>query len=680
MFHIPTDKISKHFDQDMLRDTRADESHTIFNCMPMPLCLVNTETEQICFANSAFLSLLKLQHYSSEKIHFLNADGESLSVESSPLVRAARRKIFHNEEFILKTSKNISVHVLISSQMYPELYLDQTVALLCLQDITAKKEIEKSLHSSQEQLSQALKTSKIGFWSADPATGLTTVSPLMAEDWGLAITDQPISAETIMNAIHPDDRVVVWSSVEKALLYNVPYFAEYRVIRPNGDIIWVEGRGEYFKDAHGVPYRFSGTSININEKVLARQRIEYEMQQQKELVEKLRVAQEKAENANKTKSVFLANVSHEIRTPLSAILGFSDLLKERALSETERNQFIEIINRNGKSLIKIVDDVLDLTKVEANCLELEKLEFSLPQLMTDVVELFKEKAKAKNIYLILDIQNELPQTLLSDSVRLRQILTNLISNAVKFTQNGGVIMQVKSKIYKHTEAAIEIKITDTGIGLTEDQKNRLFSPFAQAEISTSRKFGGTGLGLVLSKRLAEALGGDLILEEYEKDCGCTFKFTFSAEFPSRQATSDLVGKKETAAQLDFVPLSGQKILLAEDSLDNQFFIEKFLTKNGAIVTVADNGLDVLEFCAKEKFDAVLMDIEMPQMNGYEATKALRERGFKKPIIALTAHAMTEERIKTREAGCDGHLTKPFDTHQLLLALENCLKIKSRRSS
>lgn len=394
--------------------------------------------------------------------------------------------------------------------------------------------------------------------------------------------------------------------------------------------------------------------------------------QQQALIAQLKKSQEEAENANKNKSIFIANVSHEIRTPLTAILGFADLLKDAPPSEIEKNKFIETINRNGNALIKIIDDVLDLSKVEANCLDLEKVEISPQCLLKDIVQQFKEKAENKNISIVLDIQNELPSSILSDSVRIQQILSNLLNNAIKFTKKGSVTVQAQSSLLTPTVADIQIRVIDTGIGLTEDQKEKLFTPFAQAETSTTRKFGGTGLGLALSKHLAEALGGCLCIEKSEPDQGCTFAFKFSTEIAKSKDLNARPTFSNSMNKSDFVPLAGSKILLAEDSLDNQYFLEKFLEKYGAHVTTASNGREAVDLARIDYFDLILMDIEMPDMNGYEATRLLRTQGFTLPILALTAHAMNDERLKTKEAGCDGHVTKPINTSILLLELEKQL--------
>lgn len=635
----------------------------IFEQIPLPACMVDLNNHKITKTNPAFNN-------------FLEAYSLEINEIILPYARLAAGSLMISEEISIVTKKKRQVSFLLTSGEPVETNPGQLAHVVYLNDVTYMKKIEADLEHSEARLGQSSLTAHIGFWNADPVSGMCYVCPTMAKDWGFEHSQNPIHSDQIMSAIHPDDRPGVWAAVEKAMLQNVSYYCEYRVVRPDGSTIWIEGRGEYLKDINGWPFRFAGTTTNITDRVETKLKLMQELEDMKETIAKLKQAQTVAEQANKSKTMFLANVSHEIRTPLTAILGFADLLKDGPVSEIERTQFVDTINRNGNALIKIIDDVLDLSKVEANCLELEKIEIAPEQLFHDVVNQFKSKARSKNIYILLDIQNELPHKILSDSVRIQQVLTNLLSNAIKFTDQGGVMVQVKSFIKKQAKTEIQIRVIDTGIGLTEDQKVRLFQPFSQAETSTTRKFGGNGLGLALSKHLAEALGGHLIIEHGEKDAGCTFAFTFTADIPTVSEIKPEV--KKQIQQMDFVPLSGFNILLAEDSVDNQFFVEKFLAKHGATVAVVENGHQVLEQCEKQKFDIILMDIEMPEMDGYEATRILRNRGFNKPILALTAHAMAEERNKTREAGCDGHLTKPIDTVQLLAALENHLKSSPKK--
>lgn len=643
-------------DYKSLKSAAKAQTEGVFEQIPLPACMVDSHTHQLVRTNLAFSNLL---------------EAHGLEVKDIPLPyeKLLSGQKLVSEELTFTTATNRQVTFLLNSGDLLELSPEQHVYLIYLNDITYIKKIEDDLSQNKTRLGQSQLTDHIGFWNADPLSGQCFICPRMAKDWGFENSDKPIATEKIMNAIHPEDREEVWAAVDSAMINNIPYYCEYRVLRPDGSIAWIEARGNYLKDSHGQPFRFIGTSTNITERVEAKIK-------QKELITQLQEAQEAAEHANKNKSMFLANVSHEIRTPLTAILGFTDLLKDGPVSDTERSRFIETINRNGNALIKIIDDVLDLSKVEANCLELEKNELSPLQLLNDVVDQFKTKASLKKIYLHLDIQNSLPSTILSDSVRIQQVISNLLSNAIKFTNIGGVNVQVTTTKLDLTKAEIKIRVSDTGIGITDKQIEKLFLPFSQADKSTARKFGGTGLGLALSKHLAEALGGSLNIERSHEGVGSTFVFSLQVDIPLQTSPSN--GSKKIEQQLDFSPLSNCCILLAEDSADNQYFIEKFLNKHGAQVITAQNGYEVLSLCEKHDFDMILMDIEMPAMDGYEATRILRTKGFRKPILALTAHAMAEERLKTREAGCDSHLTKPIDTVLLLAEIENHLQMISKK--
>ena len=419
-------------------------------------------------------------------------------------------------------------------------------------------------------------------------------------------------------------------------------------------------------DPNGNAYGVYDHAVDVTDRVVGRMQ--------------LQAAKSEAEKANQTKSSFLANMSHEIRTPLGAILGFTDLLKDSGLSYEERNQFLDTISRNGKALTKIIDDILDLAKVESGKLDVENLDFSLFDLIDDVMDVFRERTRSKNIFLRASINKQTPDRVFSDPTRIRQILINVVGNAVKFTATGGVTIEVSANENIGEKTVFRILVKDTGVGLTAEQKERLFQPFMQADNSTTRKFGGTGLGLALSKRLAKALGGNIFIEANEAQAGCTFGFTFVAALPKLVATEveikdDALENKEKNIQL----ISGIRVLLAEDSSDNQFLVSLVLRKHGAIVETAKNGVEAFKMGMNGDFDIVLMDIQMPEMDGYEATRALREAGFKKPIVALTAHAMAEERARTLAAGCDGHLTKPLNQTELIETIERLTSYKQHKS-
>jgi len=430
---------------------------------------------------------------------------------------------------------------------------------------------------------------------------------------------------------------------------------ELTLTKPNGDYINLDT--EYKPDFDPSTGKVRGV-IGVGQDVTERKRT---LMQGKRVAEMLNAAKEAAENASSAKSAFLANVSHEIRTPLGAILGFSNLLKDPTLPEEQREHYIETITRNGQALTRLIDDILDLAKVEAGQLDVEEIHFSFADLLSEVMALFQEKAQEKNIRLTLEVDSNVPKNLLSDPTRLRQILINIIGNAIKFTDVGGVDIEVSAEPTENACNQFEVKVKDTGCGLTEEQLERLFKPFTQADNTTTRRFGGTGLGLALSKRLSEALGGDIKIADCTSNVGCTFVITFLAKTSVVQIRKP-VPKTESAASK---PLNDVRVLLVEDSTDNQLLVQYILSKNGAKVEIANNGLEAVEKATKQDHDVVLMDIQMPKMDGYQATSKLLSQGYKKPIIALTAHAMIEDRLKTQAAGFSGHLTKPLNNRELI---------------
>lgn len=373
-------------------------------------------------------------------------------------------------------------------------------------------------------------------------------------------------------------------------------------------------------------------------------------------------AKDESERANNLKTTFLANMSHEIRTPLASIMGFAEVLKEKILTETDKDRFLDMIIKNGCSLSRIIDDILDLSKVESGHLEVENTETAFDHLIFEVLAMFREKAKSKNIFLNLNLGSHVPIRIKSDPTRVRQILINLIGNAVKFTKDGGVIIDIHSEMLTGDQCKFKINICDTGIGLTSEQAERLFRPFTQADNSTTRKYGGTGLGLTLSKRLAQALGGDIQIVKTSLGEGSTFSFEFTALVTTEENRCQIPENTHPPVMIN---LNHVRILLAEDSPDSQELIKYVLANHGACVTVASDGAEALELARKNEFDVVLMDIQMPELDGYEVTRTLRSENFSKPIIALTAHAMLEERVKTKAAGCDAHITKPLNFRQLV---------------
>lgn len=366
------------------------------------------------------------------------------------------------------------------------------------------------------------------------------------------------------------------------------------------------------------------------------------------------------EVANRTKTTFLANISHELRTPLGAILGYADLILDKQSDADECQDFAETIRNNGNQLLHLVDDLLDLTKVEAGKILTEKIEFNPIHTLTEVMSLLTLGASKKGLTLECEVPNENPITILSDPLRLRQILMNVIGNAIKFSDRGRILIAVKYDPATY----LSFEVSDMGPGLTIAEQERLFKPFSQADASTTRKYGGTGLGLNLSRHLARLLDGDLELSWSQPDVGSRFllKLPSGGIQPKVFLPPSDVGQKKVKPQL--IP-TGSRILIVEDNLDNQDLITRYLGGYQLQIEIACDGMLAIQKVQQFDFDLILMDVQMPILDGLQATRLLRQKKFMKPIIALTAHAMKEDRERCLDAGFDDYLTKPIDRALLL---------------
>ncbi|MFO0896027.1 MAG: ATP-binding protein [Pirellulales bacterium] len=384
----------------------------------------------------------------------------------------------------------------------------------------------------------------------------------------------------------------------------------------------------------------------------------------------LTAAREAADESNRFKSEFLANMSHEIRTPMTAILGYTDVLIEDNWGRQATQDALGILKRNGEHLLELINDILDLSKIEAGKLVLEPATCSPRQIMEDVAKLMQSKAEQKALALRLEIDPALPACIVTDPLRLRQILLNLVGNAIKFTEHGEIcLVAAWAPIAGAGELTFEVR--DTGMGIEPAQLEHLFQPFRQADASTTRRFGGTGLGLAICRRLARRLGGDVTVES-EPGQGSVFRVTVAAAAAgAAEKPAALPGKPNGA--LGEGRLTDCRVLLAEDGLDNQRLIGLVLERAGARVTLASTGEDAtrLALYAWERhqaYDVILMDMQMPVLDGYAATRLLRSQGYEGPIIALTANAMSGDRDACLAAGCDDYVTKPLDRQQLLTTL------------
>ena len=373
-------------------------------------------------------------------------------------------------------------------------------------------------------------------------------------------------------------------------------------------------------------------------------------------------------------------MSHEIRTPMTAILGFTDILLNN-LRKKEDIESANIVKRNGEYLIGVINDILDLSKIEARKLELEQVPVNTIELIRDIIALMQIKADLKELELVVSFDNPIPETIVTDPTRLRQILINLLGNAIKFTDSGYVELRTRTIHLEDGFAQLQFDVIDTGIGISETALAQIYQPFTQADSSTTRKYGGTGLGLAISKRLSEMLGGRI---HVTSTIGSGSTFTISVNTGSLEGVRlqqvDQNSFNSTATECsqelsDHIgkTISSSRVLVVEDGLDNQRLISFLLKKEGMHVDLADNGqlgydqIMAAELAA-EPYDFVLMDMQMPVMDGYTATSKLREAGYTRPIIALTAHAMKNDMEKCLTAGCDAYATKPVDRRKLLETL------------
>ncbi len=519
------------------------------------------------------------------------------------------------------------------------------------QDITAQKQAELALEQSRDELERAQAVTQAGSWAINIADNTITWSKETYHLFNIE-PGTPVNYRSLLQFVHPDD-VAGLDAAWQTALQGAPYDYSHRII-VDGEMKWVRERAEMIFDA-GKLHSALGTVQDIT------------AQKQAELA--LIEARQAAEAASRAKSEFLANMSHEIRTPMNAVLGMLGLLAETPLN-SEQHGYVKKVRTAADALLRILNDILDFSRLEAGAIELESGHFSLDELIQEVTDLFAAATEEKGLALKVTPLPESSRHYRGDALRLGQILNNLVGNAIKFTERGNVQIAVQLQEGDGKLQKLRFEVRDTGIGLSAEQAAKLFQPFAQADTSTTRRYGGSGLGLSICKRLAELMGGEIGVESTLGQ-GSTFWFRVQLETdesaPARPAKKMLTEAKPYELAL---PVRGAELLLVEDNPTNQEVALAMLRKMGMRVDVANHGEEALHKLAHKTYELVLMDLHMPVMDGLEATAAIRaaEWGQKLPIVALTAAAFASDHQEVLEAGMNDYVSKPVDPQELVRAL------------
>ena len=560
-------------------------------------------------------------------------------------------------ECILVDTKGIRSHWAMTARPWD---LDgQESVLLCGDDVTRHHRMALELQAEQERVNLYLDAMQTLLIICDHEGNVLRMNQ-QAEDL-IAMPGESLHKQPIWSLLRTDDRERIkslWQRLPTIDGHPVDQFALISSSGKESTINWQFTVVRY-PDSDHIDILMAG--LDVTESIANQQALEVANRQ-------IREALNTAKNANRTKSIFLASMSHEIRTPMNGVLGAAELLLDSPLDKEQRG-CVEIIHSSSHVLLDIINDILDLSKIESGKLEIEAVDFDLNQLLNDLFHLFHQPARQKELSLIYRFDNKIPTIWRGDPKRIRQIVTNLLSNAVKFTHQGHIELHVEGQRLNGDSYQLQIHVNDTGIGIPESKQEQIFSAFRQADTSTSRQYGGTGLGLTICRHLAIAMGGSITLKT-AADKGSSF--TLSLALLLGDADKLQILQPSTARPaIDF----RTKILLAEDNPVNQKIAEKMLTRMGLRCTSVNNGQEAVRAVIKENFDLILMDVNMPILDGISATQQIRDFGAAKstiPILALTANAMMEDRQRCLDAGMNGFISKPIRMDSLRAAIASLL--------
>lgn len=535
---------------------------------------------------------------------------------------------------------------------------------------------EQLLREEHSRLEGIITGTNAGTWEWNIQTGELLLNQRWAAIIGFTLEEiSPISADSWTRFIHPDDLKIRSELLKKHFSGKLSYYdQELRMKHKNGTWVWVLDRGSIISwTDENEPLQMMGTHQDItirkeaeNELHIQAAVLEEEIAERQKTQEALHVAKEAAEAANRAKSLFLTNMSHELRTPLNGVIGMSQLIEMTDITE-EQQDYLKNLRFSANNLLALISDILDITAMEAGQLQISSAEFSLRACIDEVLMLYQDNIREKRLSLAISVPDSIPDRLIGDCFRIAQILSNLISNAIKFTDQGCVTLTVKSIDRYASVVVLDISVIDSGIGIAPELMSYIFSVFTQADESFTRRHGGAGLGLAISRKLADMMGGSLAVESTPGK-GSSFHLLLPCSLtPSPEDFDEVVFPAEGVGR----PLS---VLLAEDNQMSQQHAQKILELCGHRVTIADNGRQALEHWRDGAFDLILMDVQMPELCGDKVVKLIRQQedGQHIPVIAVTAHTVAGDKNRMLAVGCDGYLSKPFTVYALVNEIKRVL--------